>query len=93
VSITAAIECLSRGDIACFANSLRAAVESSIKDPVNAFISAIDAISSGASMLIDDIMDFGRFDRPHHWMWGIVLIVVGIIALVVVVILLLTKHF
>jgi len=93
VSITTAIECLSKANIPCFANSLRAVVESSIKDPTNAFISAVDALSAGASMLIDDIMDVGRFDRIHHWMWGVLLIIVGIIVLIVVVILLLTKPF
>jgi hypothetical protein len=93
MSITTAIECLSRANILCFANSLRAAIESSIRDPVNAFISAIDALSAGASMLIDDIMDVGKFDRVHHWMWGVILIIVGIIVLAVTVVLLLTKPF
>jgi hypothetical protein len=93
MSITTAVDCLSRGDFACFANSVRSTVESFINDPVGAVANAIDAISAGASMIVDDIMDFGMLDRVHHWLVGLIVLVLGIIALVVVIILIIMKPF
>jgi hypothetical protein len=93
MSITRAVECLSRGDMACFSASLASTVDSFLKDPISAFTSAVDAISTGASMIMDDIMDFGKVDRVHHWLVGLVLLIAGVIALVVAIVILLTKPF
>jgi hypothetical protein len=38
---------------------------------------------SGVALLFDDVRDFGDLSRPHHYMWGILLIVGGAIALTV----------
>jgi hypothetical protein len=38
---------------------------------------------SGVVLLFDDVRDFGDLSRPHHYMWGILLIVGGAIALTV----------
>ena len=38
---------------------------------------------SGVTLLFDDVRDFGDFSRPHHYMWGILLIIGGAIALIV----------
>jgi len=38
---------------------------------------------SGVVLLFDDVRDFGDLSRPHHYMWGILLIVGGAIALMV----------
>jgi len=40
-------------------------------------------IVSGVVLLFDDVRDFGDLSRPHHYMWGILLIVGGAIALIV----------
>ncbi len=36
---------------------------------------------SGVTLLFDDVRDFGDLSRPHHYMWGILLIIGGAIAL------------
>ena len=38
---------------------------------------------SGVTLLFDDVRDFGDLSRPHHYMWGILLIIGGAIALTV----------
>ena len=38
-----------------------------------------DLIIHGASMLAEDIFDFGKTDRIHHWILGLVLLVIGAI--------------
>jgi hypothetical protein len=38
---------------------------------------------SGVTLLFDDVRDFGDLSRPHHYMWGILLIIAGAIALTV----------
>jgi len=40
-------------------------------------------IVSGVVLLFDDVRDFGDLSRPHHYMWGILLIIGGAIALTV----------
>ena len=42
-----------------------------------------DMVVTGASMIIDDIKDVGKFDRIHHWMYGVVLFIVGMVMLVI----------
>lgn len=38
---------------------------------------------SGVVLLFDDVRDFGDLSRPHHYIWGILLFVGGVIALIV----------
>jgi len=38
---------------------------------------------SGVALLFDDVRDFGDPSRLHHYMWGILLIVGGAVALTV----------
>ena len=38
---------------------------------------------SGTILLFDDVKDFGDLSRPHHYMWGILLIIGGAMALAV----------
>ena len=47
----------------------------------DAVAAAVDAIASGASMLLDDARDLGRLDRPHHWLWGLALVLAGTLIL------------
>ena len=35
----------------------------------------------GVVLLFDDVSDFGKTDRPHHYHWGILLIIGGAILL------------
>jgi hypothetical protein len=93
MSLTAAVECLARGDVAGFINNVRTSIEAFASDPVSAMTNAIDAVATGASMIVDDIADLGRFDRVHHWHWGLLLLVLGLVAIAVAVLLMLTKPF
>jgi len=36
---------------------------------------------SGVVLLFDDVSDFGDFSRPHHYMWGILLVIGGVMVL------------
>jgi len=36
---------------------------------------------SGVVLLFDDVKDFGDLSRPHHYMWGILLVVGGVMVL------------
>ena len=38
-------------------------------------------IVSGIVLLFDDVSDFGRVDRPHHYHWGILLLIGGALLL------------
>jgi hypothetical protein len=40
-------------------------------------------ITTGAAMIVDDIADFPRLDRPHHWLWGLIFIIVGIVIMTI----------
>jgi len=53
------------------------------EDPSFTIAFAIDSFASGVAMLVDDFKDFldGRFDRPHHWHYGVILIALGLISL------------
>ena len=42
-----------------------------------------DMVVTGASMIVDDIKDVGKFDRIHHWHWGLILFIVGVVMLVI----------
>jgi hypothetical protein len=88
MSVHRAVESLSRGDIAGFISAVKDLVDSSIKSVENAYANAVDMVTTGLAMIADDILDFGKLDRPHHWLWGLILVVVGIVVLLVVVVLL-----
>ena len=53
------------------------------EDPSFTMAFAIDSFTSGVAMLVDDFKDFldGRFDRLHHWHYGVLLIALGLISL------------
>lgn len=36
---------------------------------------------AGAVLLFDDVSDFGKLDRVHHYFWGILLIIGGALIL------------
>jgi hypothetical protein len=36
---------------------------------------------SGVILLFDDVSDFGKVDRPHHYHWGILLLIGGALLL------------
>jgi hypothetical protein len=38
---------------------------------------------SGVILLFDDVKDFGDLSRPHHYMWGILLVIGGALVLAV----------
>jgi drug/metabolite transporter (DMT)-like permease len=40
-------------------------------------------IVSGVILLFDDISDFGKVDRPHHYHWGILLLIGGALLLAI----------
>jgi hypothetical protein len=84
MSVHRAVECLSRGDLLCVASVIRDVVESSIRSLESAYANALDMIVTGTVMIADDIADLGRLDRPHHWIWGVILVVVGIVVLALV---------
>jgi hypothetical protein len=84
MSVHRAVECLSRGDLLCVAVAIRDAVESSIRSLESAYANALDMIVTGTAMIADDIADLGKLDRPHHWIWGVILVVVGIVVLALV---------
>ena len=46
-------------------------------------VSGAAGLVSGVTLLFDDVRDFGDLSRPQHYMWGILLIVGGAIALMV----------
>ncbi len=56
--------------------------EEAKKDPSFALALALDSISSGVAMLVDDFKDFveGRFDRLHHYHYGLILLGAGLLA-------------
>jgi hypothetical protein len=85
------IDSISRGDYVSAAYRIKDIVMSSIKDVSNAYSNAVDMISAGMAMLIDDIKDFPRLDRPHHWIWGIILMIVGVIVLIIAIVLLILR--
>jgi len=49
----------------------------STKSLDEAIYSSLNMLTAGFSMLLDDIKDLGKVDRPHHWMWGLMLAVAG----------------
>ena len=64
---------------------VRAASRVKIETWEDAVRAAIDAIVSGTGMVLDDIKDLGRLDRPHHWLWGIILASTGIFLLFILI--------
>jgi len=57
---------------------------------------ALSSIAAGVWAVFDDISDFGKLPDedhpgPHHWMWGVVFIVLGGVTLFLIVIRLMIK--
>lgn len=46
-------------------------------DPDRLAEEAAEALALGLSMIADDARDLGRLDRPHHWLWGLLLAALG----------------
>jgi len=84
MSVHRVVECISRGDLLCVAVAIRDIVESSIRSLESAYANVLDMIVTGTTMIADDIADFGRLDRPHHWLWGVILVVAGVVALALI---------
>ena len=42
-------------------------------------ISSVIIIAGGVYLLFDDLDDVPRFDRIHHWHWGVMLIMLGVL--------------
>jgi hypothetical protein len=88
MSVHKAVECLSRGDVAGFISAVKDLIESSAKSLESAYANAVDMVTTGLAMVADDILDFGKLDRLHHWLLGLILVIVGIVVLLVVIVLL-----
>jgi len=88
MSVHRAVECLSRGDVAGFISAVKDLVESSTRSLESAYANAVDMVATGLAMIADDILDFGKLDRLHHWLLGLILVIVGIVVLLVVIVLL-----
>jgi hypothetical protein len=92
MSVHKAVECLSRGDVAGFMLAVKDLIESSAKSLESAYANAVDMVTTGLAMIADDILDFGKLDRLHHWLLGLILVIVGIVVLLVVIALLFTPR-
>ena len=57
-------------------------VKTSLENIYNAFNNAVDTLTTGVSMIMDDIKDVGKIDRIHHWMIGLILVVIAVIILI-----------
>jgi hypothetical protein len=78
-----ALEALAQGRWDEFVKSVSSIKINTWEDAVTA---TMDAIASGTSILLDDIRDLGRLDRPHHWIWGLLLVLAGIFLLPILII-------
>jgi hypothetical protein len=67
----------------CVATKVKDIILSSIRSVKDSIIYAIDMMATGAAMIADDIADFPRLDRPHHWIWGLIFIIVGIVIITI----------
>jgi len=92
MTLSDALRSLASGDLAGFAERLRSAVEVALRSAEDAVAEAIDAIATGLAMVFDDLADYGRADRIHHWIVGIVLVAIGVVALAVTVFFLVRKY-
>ena len=72
-------------DIGKFAGAVASIIHASLKDLDNALATALDTLATGYTMLADDIHDLGLFDRIHHWIIGLVILILGLIILILVV--------
>ena len=46
-------------------------------------IGGISTLIGGIFMLFDDVKDFGRIERLHHWQYGVILVVLGAITIAI----------
>ena len=84
MSWRATVECLASRNIACAVDNIRQIIKASMSSIHDAYFHAMDMIATGTAMLMDDIADFGKTDRPHHWMWGLILAVAGALLVAVI---------
>jgi len=63
---------------------VRKAIEESVKDIRKAFENAFDAVVTGLAMIADDIADFPKVDRLHHWIVGAVILAIGLVAILLI---------
>jgi hypothetical protein len=80
------VECISRWDLVCVGNKVKDIIVSSVNSVRDAAIHAIDMVATGAAMIADDIADFPRLDRPHHWLWGLIFVIIGVVIVALAVI-------
>jgi len=74
-----------RQDVRKFMETILSIIRSSLKDLDNALATALDTLATGYMMLADDIHDLGLFDRLHHWIIGMVILIIGLVILILVV--------
>jgi hypothetical protein len=82
VSLASALEAFARGDLRGLATALAGYLAEGLAGTESAFVAAVDALATGLAMVADDLADLGRLDRLHHWLVGLLLVAVAIIALV-----------
>lgn len=46
----------------------------------NPDLTIVDAFLTGTILLLDDSLDIGRFDRPHHWHLGLAMVTASLLA-------------
>lgn len=49
----------------------------------NLFALGIEALTTGFTAFSDDIKDIWRFDRVHHWLIGLAILIAGIVILII----------
>jgi hypothetical protein len=84
VSLADAVESFGRGDWGALASAVADIIRRALRSVEEAYAAAIDAITTGFAMIIDDVKDIGLLDRLHHWIIGLVILFVGVIALILI---------
>ena len=74
---------VARGDPVAIAKAIEDIVVTAMGGYSQLFATAIEILTTGFTMLADDIKDLGRFDRLHHWQYGLITLIAGLIILLV----------
>jgi len=74
-----------KGDYKGVVNVLKDIAIQALRDMNAALATGLDALATGLAMLGDDIHDFGLFDRLHHWIIGLIVLIAGIAILILVI--------
>jgi len=48
-----------------------------VKPHIPLLLGGLTTFIGGVFMLFDDVKDFGRIERLHHWQYGVILVVLG----------------